>query len=100
MFANAGSLEDIDNAIRNDAGGIGLLRSEILYLGRSSAPDEETQLAFYRSVLEKMEGREVIIRTMDIGADKKISYLNLPTEKIRRWDFAPSAFALRDPEVI
>ena len=99
VFANAGSLEDIDNAIRNDAGGIGLLRSEILYLGRSSAPDEETQLAFYRSVLEKMEGREVIIRTMDIGADKKISYLNLPTEENPALGFRAIRICLERPEL-
>ena len=80
VFANAGSLEDVEAALLNDAGGIGLLRSEILYLGRDSAPDEETQADFYRQVLERMQGREVVIRTMDIGADKKVPYLGLERE--------------------
>ena len=57
-------LEDIDNAIRNDAGGIGLLRSEILYLGRSSAPDEETQLAFYKTCLRKWKAGKSLSRTL------------------------------------
>lgn len=99
VFANVGSLEDIDSAIRNDTGGIGLLRSEILYLGRDSEPDEETQFAFYRSALEKMEGREVTIRTMDIGADKKLSYLKLPSEENPALGFRAIRICLERPEL-
>lgn len=80
LYANAGSLEDVYKAKENDAGGIGLLRSEILFLEGQEAPDEEKQFIFYRSILEAMEGREVVIRTMDIGADKQVPYLNLEPE--------------------
>lgn len=80
VYANAGSLKDVEGAIANDAGGIGLLRSELLYLEGNEPPDEERQYGFYKSVLERMEGRPVIIRTMDIGADKQASYLHLERE--------------------
>lgn len=80
IYANAGSLGDVDRAIDNDAGGIGLLRSEILYLGCESAPDEERQFVFYRDVLRRMAGRDVMIRTMDIGADKQADYLKIRKE--------------------
>lgn len=76
LFANAGNLADVEAACANDAGGIGLLRSEILYLESDSAPDEERQFAFYKQVLEKMNGREVVIRTFDIGADKRVRWLH------------------------
>jgi len=81
LFANIASLEDADKAKENDAGGVGLLRSEILYLGRESEPDEETQFEFYRKVLEKFSGSDVVIRTMDIGADKQVPYLGLEKEE-------------------
>ena len=81
VFANEGSLGDVEKALSSDAGGIGLLRSEMLYLEGTAAPDEEKQFAFYRSVLEKMKGREVVIRTMDIGADKRVPYLGLAKEE-------------------
>ncbi len=81
IFANAGGLADVESAWENDAGGIGLLRSELLYLGRISEPDEETQFDFYRQALERMKDREVIIRTMDIGADKQVPYLELEREE-------------------
>lgn len=81
VYANVGGPEDATRACANDAGGIGLLRSEVLYLGRESAPDEETQFAFYRQILEQMQGKEVIIRTMDIGADKQVPYLGLSREE-------------------
>lgn len=81
IYANAGSLADVEAAMEQDAGGIGLLRSEFLYLERDSAPDEETQFLFYKKVLETMGGREVIIRTFDIGADKQLSYLKQEGEE-------------------
>ncbi len=99
VFANAGSLEDVDAACENDAGGIGLLRSEILYLGRESEPDEETQFAFYRKVLERMGGKEVIIRTMDIGADKKVPYLGLSPEENPALGLRAIRICLKRPEL-
>ena len=80
IFANIGSEKDVDRVIDNDAGGIGLFRSEFLYLGRSEAPSEEEQFASYKEVVERLCGKKVIIRTLDIGADKKVSYLGLSEE--------------------
>ena len=80
IFANIGSENDVDRVIENDAGGIGLFRSEFLYLGGSEAPGEEEQFASYKEVVERLCGKKVIIRTLDIGADKKVSYLGLSEE--------------------
>lgn len=80
IYANIGSVEDAEAALRSDAGGIGLFRSEFLYLGREDAPTEEEQFAAYKAVLEKMEGRKVVIRTLDIGADKRADYFQLDEE--------------------
>ena len=81
LFANAGSVDDVRLALQNDAGGIGLFRSEFLYIGRNSLPSEEEQFEVYRTVLETMKGRRVIVRTMDIGADKQADYLKLEPEE-------------------
>lgn len=81
VHANVGSLAEVDMALRNDAGGIGLFRSEFLYLGRSSSPDEEEQYRIYRDAILKMAGRRVVIRTLDLGADKRAGYLDLPEEE-------------------
>ncbi len=80
VFANIGGINDIDKVLENDGGGVGLFRSEFLFLGRSSMPDEEEQFYNYRQVLERMNGKTVIIRTMDAGADKNISYFGLSKE--------------------
>ena len=81
IFANIGSEKDVEAVIENDAGGIGLFRSEFLYLGRNEAPSEEEQFVSYREAIEKMCGKKVIIRTLDIGADKKVDYLGLAEEE-------------------
>jgi len=81
LCANIGSVADADAALAGDAEGVGLFRSEFLYLGRNDYPDEETQYESYRRVLEKMGSRPVIIRTLDIGADKQAGYFNLPEEE-------------------
>jgi len=75
VTANVGSLEDIDEALRCDAEGIGLFRSEFLFMGRTSPPTEEEQFAVYKQAALKMGGRECVIRTLDAGADKHIPYL-------------------------
>lgn len=80
VYANIGHPSDADLALENGAEGIGLFRSEFLYMENSSLPGEDTQFAAYRSVLKKMGDRPVIIRTFDIGADKQVPYLNLPQE--------------------
>ena len=81
VCANIGSLPDVEKARENDAGGIGLFRSEFLYLERDTYPSEEEQLAVYRQAAQQMEGKRVIIRTMDIGADKRAGYFELEEEE-------------------
>ena len=81
VYANIGSPEDVDKVLLNDAGGIGLFRSEFLYLGREDYPSEEEQFKIYKEVLSRMEGKKVIIRTLDIGADKQVDYFKLPKEE-------------------
>lgn len=81
LAANIGSVEDIEAVLANDAEGIGLFRSEFLYLGRNNYPDEEEQFESYRKVAEAMKGKRVIIRTLDIGADKQAAYFGLEKEE-------------------
>ena len=81
VYANIGSPEDVDKVLLNDAGGIGLFRSEFLYLGREDYPSEEEQFEIYKEVLSRMDGKKVIIRTLDIGADKQVDYFKLPKEE-------------------
>ena len=81
IFANIGHIDDAQSAITNDAGGIGLFRSEFIYLENSDYPSENQQFEIYKNIAEKMDGKKVIIRTLDIGADKQVDYFNLPKEK-------------------
>lgn len=81
LYANIGAVADVASVLQNDAAGIGLFRSEFLYLGRDDFPTEEEQFQAYRTVAENMAGRKVIIRTLDIGADKKADYFNLEEEE-------------------
>ena len=81
LYANIGNVEDVSFVLENDAEGIGLFRSEFLYIGRDALPTEEEQYLAYRQVLEQMENKKVIIRTLDIGADKKADYLGLEEEE-------------------
>ncbi|MCD8362659.1 MAG: phosphoenolpyruvate--protein phosphotransferase [Lachnospiraceae bacterium] len=81
LYSNIGSVQDVDAVLENDSEGIGLFRSEFLYLGCDDYPGEELQFEAYRTVLSRMGGRKVIIRTLDIGADKQIDYFDLPKEE-------------------
>lgn len=81
LFANIAGVGDVASAHANDAGGIGLFRSEFLYLENSDYPSEEEQLRAYRTVVENMAGKKVIIRTLDIGADKQVDYFKLDKEE-------------------
>lgn len=81
LCANIGSPEDAEIAMLGDAEGVGLMRSEFLYLGRTELPTEDELFAAYKEVAEIMQGRPVVIRTLDIGADKQAEYLNLPVEE-------------------
>lgn len=80
IYANIGNVSDIGYVMENDAGGIGLFRSEFLYIGRSDFPTEEEQFQVYRQAVQMMAGKKVIIRTLDIGADKQADYFNLGKE--------------------
>lgn len=99
LFANIGGVDDMVAALANDAGGIGLFRSEFLYLGRADYPTEEEQFAAYRKVLEGMGGRKVIIRTMDIGADKQADYFNLEKEENPAMGSRAIRICLARPEI-
>ncbi len=81
IFANVGSEQELEYALANDAAGIGLLRSEFLFLGREDVPTEEEQFEIYRRAVGKMEGKAVVIRALDIGADKRPEYLQLDEEE-------------------
>lgn len=80
LAANIGTPKDMDSVIKNDGEGIGLFRSEFLYMDRESAPSEEEQFAAYKEVAEKMKNKPVVIRTLDVGGDKELDYLKLPKE--------------------
>ena len=99
VFANIGSSADIESVLENDAEGIGLFRSEFLYLGRNSLPTEEEQFKAYRHVAEKMAGKKVIIRTMDIGADKQVDYLGLDVEENPALGYRAIRICLDRPEL-
>lgn len=81
LYANIGGVEDVDAVLENDSEGVGLFRSEFLYLGREDYPTEEEQFEAYKAVLSKMGGKKVIIRTLDIGADKQADYFGIAKEE-------------------
>lgn len=99
VFANIGSVGDIGKVLANDAGGIGLFRSEFLYLENSDYPTEEQQFNAYKKALESMAGKKVIIRTLDIGADKKCDYFNLRPEENPALGYRAIRICLTRPEV-
>lgn len=99
IYANIGGLSDIGAALVNDAGGIGLFRSEFLYLEANNFPDEETQFQTYKKALESMAGKKVIIRTLDIGADKKVDYFNLDKEENPALGYRAIRICLTQPEI-
>lgn len=99
VYANIGSAEDVEKVLANDAGGIGLFRSEFLYLGRNSYPTEEEQFEIYKKVLSEMNGKKVIIRTLDIGADKQVDYFELPKEENPAMGFRAIRICLERVEV-
>ena len=99
IMANAACLEDIDSALQNDAHGIGLFRSEFLYLGKETYPTQEEQFAVYREALRRMKGREVVIRTLDIGADKKVSYFGIAPEANPALGYRAIRICLQEPEL-
>lgn len=81
LYANIGSVADVTNVLANDGAGIGLFRSEFLYLEKSEYPTEEEQFQVYKTVVQNMAGKKVVIRTLDIGADKQVDYFNIEKEE-------------------
>lgn len=99
IVANIGTPKDMDNVIENGAEGIGLFRSEFLYMDSESMPTEEEQFKAYKEVLEKAEGKRVIVRTLDIGGDKDLKYLNLDKEDNPFLGYRAIRICLRETEI-
>ncbi len=99
IYANIGGVDGIGAVLANDAGGIGLFRSEFLYLESKDYPTEEAQFAAYKKVLESMAGKKVIIRTLDIGADKQVDYFNLDKEENPALGYRAIRICLTRPEI-
>ena len=99
LYANIGNVSDLASVLENDAGGIGLFRSEFLYLEKDDFPTEEEQFAVYRKVAETMAGKKVIIRTLDIGADKQVDYFNLGKEDNPALGYRAIRICLTQPEI-
>lgn len=99
LYANIGSVSDVENALANDAEGIGLFRSEFLYLESENYPTEEEQFQAYRKVAEAMAGKKVVIRTLDIGADKQADYFHLDKEENPAMGYRAIRICLDRPEV-
>ncbi len=99
IYANIGSVGDMGYVLENDAGGIGLFRSEFLYLGRNDFPTEEEQFQAYRQAVQMMAGKKVIIRTLDIGADKQVDYFQLGREDNPAMGYRAIRICLKQPEI-
>lgn len=99
IYANIGSVGDLGYVMENDAGGIGLFRSEFLYLGRNDFPTEEEQFQAYKQAVQTMAGKKVIIRTLDIGADKQVEYFNLGKEENPALGYRAIRICLKQPEI-
>ncbi len=99
LYANIGGVSDVAYVLENDAGGIGLFRSEFLYLGREDFPTEDEQFQAYRQVVQTMAGKKVIIRTLDIGADKQVDYFNLGKEDNPALGYRAIRICLKQPDI-
>ena len=99
LYANIGSVDDLGYVLENDAEGIGLFRSEFLYLGRDDFPTEEEQFQAYKQVLQVMAEKKVIIRTLDIGADKQVDYFHLEKEENPAMGYRAIRICLKQPDI-
>ena len=99
IYANIGSVSDVGYVLENDAEGIGLFRSEFLYLGRKDFPTEDEQFLAYKQVLQTMAGKKVIIRTLDIGADKQVDYFGLEKEDNPAMGYRAIRICLKQPDI-
>ena len=99
LYANIGNIKDLATVIQNDAGGIGLFRSEFIYLEKDQYPTEEEQFSIYKTAVETMAGKRVIIRTLDIGADKQCEYFKMDKEKNPALGYRAIRICLTRPEI-
>ena len=99
LYANIGSVKDVAGVLANDAAGIGLFRSEFLYLEADDYPDEEAQFQAYKTVAENMAGKKVIVRTLDIGADKQVDYFHMEEEENSAMGYRAIRICLDRPEI-
>lgn len=99
LYANIGNIKDLSRVLDNDAGGIGLFRSEFIFLEKNTFPSEEEQFAIYKNAVETMNGKKVIIRTLDIGADKKVDYFNLKPEENPALGLRAIRLCLKRPDI-
>ena len=99
LYANIGNIKDLACVLQNDAGGIGLFRSEFIYLEKDSYPTEEEQFQIYKQVAETMAGKRVIIRTLDIGADKQCDYFEMDPEENPALGYRAIRICLTRPEI-
>lgn len=99
LYANIGGVGDVASVLQNDAGGIGLFRSEFLYLGADDYPTEDAQFQAYKTVAETMAGKKVIIRTHDIGADKQVDYFHLEKEENPAMGYRAIRICLTRPDI-
>jgi len=99
LAANIGSPHDVDNVLANGGEGVGLYRTEFLYMERNQLPSEDEQFEAYKTVLEKMDGKPVVVRTLDIGGDKQLPYLSLPTEMNPFLGFRAIRLCLEEEEI-
>lgn len=99
LYANIGNVSDVAGVLKNDAAGIGLFRSEFLYLEKDHFPTEEEQFFAYKTVAERMAGKKVIIRTLDIGADKQVDYFNLEKEENPAMGYRAIRICLSQPDI-
>ena len=99
LYANIGNIKDLATVIQNDAGGIGLFRSEFIYLEKDRYPTEEEQFSIYKTAVETMAGKRVIIRTLDIGADKQCEYFKMDKEENPALGYRAIRICLTRPEI-
>ena len=99
LYANIGNIKDLATVIQNDAGGIGLFRSEFIYLEKDNYPMEEEQFSIYKTAVETMAGKRVIIRTLDIGADKQCEYFGMDKEENPALGYRAIRICLTRPEI-
>lgn len=99
VYANIGNVSDLEMVLKNDAGGIGLFRSEFIYMESKDYPTEDEQFEIYKKALEGMNGKRVVVRTLDIGADKQISYFDMPKEENPAMGLRALRMCLKRPEI-